>query len=646
MNKRQKEILRILLTETEEPLLVQDLANKLDCSEKTIRNDLKVMEKYIGSHTTGSLIRKPGLGVYLEINQNEKTTLFHELHLSQGHDDNTSDEKRILEIAYELLMNPQPLSSQKLAEEHYVTKTTIRKDLDRIESWLREVGLELVSKQKVGLHIEGSEHLRRKALSRLSLLVHNSSFSHQFISEKFSSYEVDIVKSELKTLQKKNSLYFTDETMESLLIHTLFTIRRTKLKRPITISTQEKEEIINRPEFRWAEELLKKLGVIFVVHFSEEEIVYLALHLLGGKLRLQQGSHDTGDGPVLTDIIHKLTNRMSSLMNVDFKKDRTLIEGLHVHLYSTLNRLKFNLNVSNPMLHDIKRMYPYMFNMVIEGINEINGSFSLSIPEEEAAYLTLHFQASLERLTHMRNKVRNVIIVCHMGVGMSQLLRTKLEKRYDSLNILGCISKSDIEDYLSQHSVDLVISTVELRPLKVPTIVISPLLDRGEEKKLEKFLSEMDHPKQSHRFSTLMKYMDPSLIFIDKQSDHRYKLIEEMATALYKKGYVEKDYVFSAVQRERMSSTSIGSGIAIPHGSPNFINKSVVAVSTLKEALEWGNEKVNLIFMIAVKNEGQESKLLFQELSNISESPAFIRELVEADDAEGFLSKLKKGEVE
>ena len=78
-----------------------------------------------------------------------------------------------------------------------------------------------------------------------------------------------------------------------------------------------------------------------------------------------------------------------------------------MHLYTTLNRLQYNLSVSNPMLHEIKRMYPYMFDMLIHELDDMNQSLSLQIPEEEAAYLTLHFQAAMERLNDKRYQKYN-----------------------------------------------------------------------------------------------------------------------------------------------------------------------------------------------------------------------------------------------
>lgn len=90
-----------------------------------------------------------------------------------------------------------------------------------------------------------------------------------------------------------------------------------------------------------------------------------------------------------------------------------------------------------------------------------------------------------------------------------------------------------------------------------------------------------------------------------------------------------------------MSATTIGSGIAIPHANSKFIKQSAIAIATLKEPLDWGTEKVTLVFMLAVKNEEQKmTKQLFQELSFISEQPSFIQKLTTETNVMKFLSYL------
>ncbi|GAB1786526.1 BglG family transcription antiterminator [Priestia megaterium] len=649
MNTRQKEILYLLLSEPDKYSLVQDFADRVNCSEKTIRNDLKIIEDYLDDCSDAHLTRKPGLGVYLDIEEHEKVRLCNELHTVKEEPKYQSDEERILQIAYDLLMNVQPVTAKEFADQYFLNRSTIKKDLNKIEKWLRRFSLALVSKQRIGLIIEGTEKNKRKALTRILDLINNPSITNQFIKKQFLYHEIEFIASELKVLQKRHSLYFTDDTLESLLLHTLMMIRRTKLKQSISISKREITVLQKKKEYKWTYEFLKRLEKFFVIHFSEEEVVYLTLHILGGKVRYPKNDASwdldiiNEENSVLFKIICHLIYRVSELNALDFDKDQILKNGLKIHLYTTLNRINYDLPVSNPMLNDIKKMYPHMFDIVIDVLGEINQLFDLFIPEEEAAYLTLHFQASIERLDSNRQKQKNVIIVCHMGIGMSQLLRTRIERKFHQIYVMDCISKDDLDDYLTKHQdVELVISTTSISGVKIPHLIVSPLLEYTEEKKLEEFIKQFDEPvRQEKTAFSMLDYTTPFLVSLQDHVEHRYMIIEKLAKVLYEKGYVEKEYAVHAIMREKMSATTIGAGIAIPHANSKFVKQSAVAIATLKEPLNWGTEKVTLVFMLAVKNEEQKmTKQLFQELSFISEQPSFIQKLTTETNIMKFLSYL------
>ncbi|KKI89128.1 PTS sugar transporter subunit IIA [Bacillus sp. SA1-12] len=647
MNERQKEILMILLTEIGKPLFVQSIAERIGYSEKTVRNDFKIIETFLNGHLTAKLVRKPGLGVYIEIDEVEKTQLFKMLQETSSMQKDVEESFRVMQIAYQLLMSKAPVSAQEIAEKYYVNKSVIKKDLDTIEKWLDQKGLTLVSKQKVGVSVEGTETNKRKALAQLPELNKDTAEGADFISKQFSSHEITIIQGELNDFQRQYSLFFTDETTERLVIHILMMIRRTKLGQAISLAKQELEYLSEKQEFKWASTFLKKLEIIFVVHFSEEEIAYFTLHLLGGRHRLPKhhGTSEKTDDLQGRDqhaaIIEDLLKQMTELTKLDFTDDDSLREGLSIHLYSALNRIKFGLTVSNPMLNEIKRMYPYIFDSVIHVIEELNNKFSISIPEEEAAYLTIHFQASIERLRQNHRNKLNAIIVCHMGIGMSQLLNVKLEKKFQSLNIIDSIAKADLREYLDHHNLDLIISTIDLVGLKIPHIVISPLLEGAEEKRLKEFIAQQTAGANQLN-SALVQYVETSALFLQYSSEHRFKIIEELANALYDGGFVGKEYGYSAILRERMSATTIGSGIAIPHGNPKLIKKPAIAVAALKHPIEWSGENVSLVFMLAVPNQDQQTtKQLFRELSSISEQPALLKKLTDARSIDQFLSLLK-----
>ena len=646
MNKRQEEILKVLLSESNEYLLVQELADRVGCSEKTIRNDFKVIEEYLERYSDALLIRKPGLGVSLEVKDYDKSSLFNRLYAVRQEISYESDEDRVLQIAYSLLMNVKPVTVQELAEQYFVNRATIKKDLDRIENWLEELGLDLIVKQRIGLTVESDERSKRKALAKLSDLIHNQELMNQFIRKQFLYHEIEFVMAELKALQKRYATFFTDDTLENLLLHTLIMVRRMKLKQPISMSKDDLNVVRETKEYGWTLDFLTRLEFVFTIHFTEEEVAYLAIHILGGKFRYQdewERNKLNVSNPVLLQVVSHLIERMSRVNEIDFGEDPFLLEGLQMHLYTTLNRLQYNLSVSNPMLHEIKRMYPYMFDMLIHELDDINKSLSLQIPEEEAAYLTLHFQAAMERLSDKKVS-KNVIIVCHMGIGMSQLLRTKIERKFRHVHVMDCIAKSDLEEYLMKNKkVELIISTIDLPHLKIPHCVVSPLLERSEESKLEDFMKKLDElPSNVNKDFVLLNYTTPFLVFLQQEVEHRYELIERLARSLYEKGYVEKEYIENAIARDRMSATTIGAGVAIPHGSPKLIKQSVIAVATLKEPLDWGVEKVSLVFMLAVKSDGKEvTKQLFHELSFISEQPVFVQKLIKETNIMKFLSYLR-----
>ncbi|XXL39113.1 BglG family transcription antiterminator [Bacillus velezensis] len=645
MNTRQKDILYLLLSEPDDYLVVQDFADRVKCSEKTIRNDLKTIEGYLHEHSPAQLIRKPGLGVYLNIEEHERARLTQQLGTEHFGSKHQSDEERILQIAYQLLMNPKHVSAKEIAAQHFLNKSSIKRDLHEIEEWLKRFDLKLVSKQRLGLKIEGNERNKRKALARISDLIDNPEFTSQFIKSKFLSHEVKFVSNEFKTLQKHHSIYFTDETFENLLLHTLLMIRRIKKKQPISISSTEMAAVEKKIEYQWAIACLKRLEAVFAIRFPREEAVYLTLHILGGKVRFRSRGEEKKvlENPLLPMVVRHLIDRVSELKMLDFHNDQDLINGLNIHLNTVLNRLNYDLSVSNPMLNDIKKMYPYLFHMIIDVLEDINQTFALSIPEEEAAYLTLHFQAAVERLHHSSEKRKKAIIVCHMGIGMSQLLRTKIERKFHQIAVKACIAKADLADYTTKHGdIDLVISTIALEHVPIPHIVVSPLLEPSDEKKLSAFMDQVDESRrQTQKTFKMLNNTTPFLVFLQQESVHRYKLIEQMAMVLYEKGYVEKEYAIHAVMREKMSATNIGAGIAIPHANSKLIKQSAIAIATLKEPLDWGAEKVSLVFMLAVKHEDQNmTKQLFHELSYLSEQPAFIHKLRKETNVMRFLSYL------
>ncbi|KHF27280.1 PTS system mannose-specific EIIBCA component [Anoxybacillus sp. BCO1] len=100
---------------------------------------------------------------------------------------------------------------------------------------------------------------------------------------------------------------------------------------------------------------------------------------------------------------------------------------------------------------------------------------------------------------------------------------------------------------------------------------------------------------------------------------------------------MEREYKRSAKEREKLSSTYIGGGIAIPHGEVKWIKQSVLAIARMRAPIDWGGDKVEFVMMIAIRpQESEQLKRLFQELAHLSEDEEMLERWKHTKTAQQF----------
>ncbi len=643
MNKRQKKMLKLLLV-NEDTIQILSLSQQLECSEKTVRNDLDRLEEIFEVDPKVQVIRKTGQGIKLETSKEYRMELLQQL-LSN---DTKTTEDRLVEMAHQFLTSNTAIPLQRFADRYYVPKTAVKKDLQMIEAWLRRFELELVSKPRLGNIIYGSELQKRNALAHLSELLPSVAVEKNYVLDLFLPYEIDITKKALLEMQRKFSIIFTEEALQSLLIHTLIMVKRTRQKSTISVEESEKAETVKRKEYEYACWFFQQLASSFQLSFPKAEQVYFTWHLISAG-RIEEAAKVIKFDKDTLSIVEMTIQRMSKLTLLPFNDDPILADGLTLHLNSVVNRVKYGLSITNPLLTNIKKIYPYMFSMVILTLEEVNKNYNLEVIEDEAAYLVLHFQASVERMENKRGHKNKVLIICHMGIGMSRLLEAKIIQQYQDIEVLACISKAETEEYVKQHQVDFIISTVSLdyEALSVEHLVISPLFTR-EDKVLINQLIEKRGQEQavSLKSGDMSQFFNPNLLFFDVTKEHRYEVVEMLATELLNKGYATREYIHSAVNRERKSATAIGGGIAIPHGDPSMVQKSAIAVAIMREPIEWENEQVSLVFLLAIANQDHaDIRAAIGSIASLSESPLNVHELTMVQNYNDFIKVLEKNSI-
>jgi activator of the mannose operon, transcriptional antiterminator len=649
MLSRHKQLLKQLLA-AHTHTSVATLANQLVCSEKTIRNDLKALDEFLSEKYPNIVIeRKPSVGVIIRGKETEKQKLLHDL--TRLEETNPSQDYRKLQFIKILLTEDKPVTMQQLAERFYISKSAIQNDLEEIEQWLQSFGLVLIRKPNLGIKVEGTEQAWRTALSRLvELLVDHSYYIFdakqlKLIEDVLKPYELALIEKEIRKMDEWLEFPLTDQSVISLTVHIAIAIKRIKTGHRIDINANQLQKLQMKPEYRLAEQLAKQIEQWVAVKIPDEEIGYITLHLLGARLRYDQTNKKKDIEQLLIkmdnealQIVKELIHDISLHTDERLREDKELLIGLTIHVHSTLNRLRNGLAVKNPLLKDIKQMYRYPFEIVLSLIPKVEKKANVPIPEDEVAYIVLHIQAALERIQHKIEKIR-AVIVCATGSGTSRLIEAKISAAFPKLEIAAVASIAKLNEIIAATQPDLLISTVPLEHRKIPVITVSPLLPKQELDMIEQWVERVSQPR---RYEMLRQLINPSCIFLDISVASRFEAIDYIANELCKRGYVESPYGQSAKERETLSSTYIGGGIAIPHGQIQWINQSIIAVARLSSSIDWDGEQVKFVLMIAHRfNDNSQIKKLFQEIALLSEDEQTLKQLSTCKTADEFYQLLQ-----
>jgi len=648
--ERYLQILKLLLNQ-KEPVTVNFIANKLKVSNKTVRNDLSKLEDYLNKENL-CIIKKPGLGVYIQGDDLSKVNLVSEMNTFTDTYEAYSPEDRKHYILNRLFMADGYTTIKHLSEELYVSRVTLHKDLEYVESYLDGFNLKLIKKTNIGIIIDGPEEGWRNAIANLIASNKQSSELNKMLYQEYkgridygtlnklkeiADLDYKFLESLLTESEKKLKFKFSDEAFVSLIIHLAIAIKRLKQNKDIRFSEDIMNNLSKKEEYNIAQEIGNSIAEKFGIKVPRFEIGYILLHIIGAKMQntkdYDQHSFDLTkdqENNLAAIIAKEIIERTNRAMSINLSDDKQLLNGLILHLIPTINRIKYGLDLKNPMLDEIKQNYPEIYGVAWMTSSVFEKYLGKKISEEEIGYIAIHIGAGIER----QKKPFNVLVVCTSGIGTSQLLAVKLEKEYRNIEIQGIVSAG----YINEHQlkdVDFIISTVNLADITKPFVIISPLFTPNDINKLDIFINNLKSIEKDKEFSKLLR---EEFIIVDSETKSKEQLIIEMCSKLHNLGYVNDGFLDDVLIREKDISTEVGNGVAIPHGNPDKVNKSVIFIVTLKEPILWKEDLVDLIFMICItKNQVGKANKLFRSFYEKIDSEDFLINVRNAENKEDII---------
>ena len=471
MNQRTVHIVQ-KLSHTSDRCSLSSLADAFGVSERTIRNDIKSLNKFlsqegIGDITFGSkgvIVLPAGFSRAEELLPVEDTFAYKM----------SSEERKQLGAA--LLVGAKGYYTLgEIAEKFSVSRATILNDLDGIKERIQEADLEVESKPSHGIRVKGAESLKRSYLLD------------------FASKKAPVVDQWL-ALSDNAEIRLDMVTVKKVLNEQCHAFGITMMDAPFQLATKHLCICVtrNRNGFRlenfggsyhgivasggvsdFENKVIDLVEQYCSVEMGENEKLFFAA--LSQSLRLQGGAQFSMYDMQIQKLSRVFIRDMSNAVGIDMNGDYDLFEYLSNHLESM-----FTTGPSHfpdvPALAEVVNDQPEILEAVKENLEPLERFAGRQISSVEITYIALHICAALERRKNRGVRPR-VIVVCDGGIGTSQLLAEELRGHFE-IKLVKVMPAHDVP-YIDSYRADLVISTVPLNNCPVDHIVIKlPLRDR------------------------------------------------------------------------------------------------------------------------------------------------------------------------
>lgn len=584
----------------------------MQVSRRTVFKDIDSL-RTIANRYNIDIVNIPSKGVLLKTSDTENIINLEKKIKGRIDSDNYSVDNRRVYIIKQLFLTSNNLTLESLSEEYLVSKTSIYNDIKVINKVIEGYGSKIVSNIS-GIELIGDElNIQRSLIEIIFYYSDKVLYLSSINKAQLAFFDENIVNSiyeELFLNSKSLIENLPDYYIQSFLTSVFTLCSRVKIGCHI-----EDDFNYNNPEFKDSESETVKSFVNFLkedlkLNLEPKDITYLKKQLYAHRLVDKQIDDRTDN----SFIVNKFIGRVSKIEGVDFSNNKELVKALSYHISAMVERLKLGIHIQNPLLKSLRQEYKTLFSIIWYSANTLEDFFKIKMNDDEVSLILIYFQIQIEAL----NKANNILVVCQYGVSCAQLIYNKVkgflpEKDNLSVRTIDDLSKSDLSD------VDFIISSINLDylSLDIPYVFVNPVINNDDYIKIiseyTKIFSK-GHQIRKDKINSentndieIDHLISSETIFLRKEFENKEKLIECVGNSLKKNKLVDDSYLKSIFAREAIGITALDYGVALPHASSKTVNKTHIAICTLRSPIDWDGVPTSLVIFMNFEDDEEEN---------------------------------------
>lgn len=672
LDRRAQEILLILL-QSNEPLSLESLAKQLDVNVRQVRYAVHKAERWLEDQDV-SLHSGVRGKKWFELGNEERMRLVRRLVQCAGFSYVLSGKERVQYELVRLLTSEEPVLVKQLQSELTVSRTTIRRDLAEVETWLEDRELALWSRPHVGIHFEGTELAYRGAVvDLLATMIGMDQLLVIFRSRGFrtppegGNLLQSAVWSYIRTLnvglaarqlvREVKRLRLADSELVDVFLYLAVATKRICSGHCALASNDQIPGLDEHWAFDVARGWCQEIAANCRVAVPDNEAAVLAARLAGAKAarfstEVEAACEFGAHGEKIAAVVDVIVNLASWRLHPFLRIDPLLERGLTLHLAPALERLRFGLPIINPLAKEVRAMYPKVYTVAAECSESVERLAGVHLPPGEVAYLAMHLGAAVERLRARPS--RRVLVVCSEGIATAWLLVSRLRSVFPFVDVVDVMSLRELHDRgIGRLWVDVIVSTVELSSTSAPVLVVSPLLGSSDVERVSRAL-DMEPAGEFTDMPGGAEQQGPSLGEVVKAMRLRSTatswedVTRQAGDLLVQQGIAQPHYTDAmiALIRRHGPYMVIAPGIALLHALPREgALRLGMALVTLRRPVPFGhtsNDPVDIVFAFACIDPHGHLRALAQMVGLLDDPTAIhaLRHAREAHEVRALLQQV------
>lgn len=566
-----------------------------------------------------------------------------------------TEEERLIFINLYLFIRQEPISSVHLTQLLQVSKNTAISDVKKANMRNQPFLVEIRYSRQKGYHLRGTEFDKRALImhyvAQLVLLPYSRKLTQYLLKDRTGHQDFQVIYQTLLQIEIEFELHFVEERINQFAYFLLFYYYRQKERKFVQFHSDEMKVLKEDPIWEVSQTLAKRL----LFEEEETELCYFTIQLLGLSLG-RSTVHDTG-----RDLLFKLCEQLvfdfESKACIAFEKKDEVIHTLYQHFKPAYFRMKYRIPINNPLLTQIQTEHNELYTIVKELLLPIGTLLSITIPEEEIGFITIHFGALLQKPKQELPKKKRAIVVCPSGISSSLMVKHQLESLFSEITVEKTLSLQEFQR-VNVGEYDLLFSTVELETT-LPCFYVKPIMspieknnlvtevyqclfgiqyhdisvkelmhtieqfanvydDNGLKKALSQFTFHKKADVQRGKQPVLHELLKQETVQMVEQLTDWEEAIKVAAGPLLATGAIQSSYIEAMIENIKTIGpyVVIGPEVAIPHARPESgVHQVGMSFLKLSQPVYFLNDEkypVRLLFCIAAIDNTTHLKALSQ----------------------------------